>query len=209
MRVTTRIASTLLAALLAVASLVALAELALAAFGRAPWLVDWRAAETFGQEHSWDDAAVRLIAVALLAAGVVLVVAALRPRPPVTLESDASTEHVQLRIRTRSLEQLLDREIGRVDGVAGSTSHWDARSVTVRATTRRSHDGGIEERVRTRASGVLQRLGIERAVRVHVRSTALAPTAATGPHPARPTNLEEHPPSGVDVPTAEHMGADR
>jgi hypothetical protein len=206
MRVTTRIASSLLAALLAMAALVALAELALAALGRDPWLVDWRAAESFGQEHSWDDAAVRLIAIAMLAAGVVLLVVALRPRPPVVLESDASTEYVRLRIRTHALEHLLDHELGRLDGVSSTASHWKSDAVTIRAATRRSQVVGVDEAVRARATEVLTRLGVRPdELRVHVRGTPAATTALVADNDPRGA-FEQHPPAVEDDPS-ERAGA--
>jgi hypothetical protein len=207
MRVTTRIASSVLAALLGVASLVALVELALAAVGRDPWLVDWRAAESFGQEHSWNDAAVRVTAIAMLAVGVVLLVAALRPRRPVVLDSDASTEHVQLQIRTRALEHLLDREIGRLDGITTTASRWNADIVSVRAAARRSQPVGVDEAVRSRATEVLTRLGVRPdGIRVHVRGASEPATSRRGADNPRGA-LEQHPPIAEDDPSLEHTGA--
>src|SRR4029079_262100 len=106
MRVTARLVSAVVAALLVIAAGIALIELTLAALERTPWTVGWRSLATFGQEHSWDDAAVRLIGLALLAAGVVLLVVALRPRRPVVVDSHLGTDQATLTIRRRSLESL-------------------------------------------------------------------------------------------------------
>ncbi|MGZ4694022.1 MAG: DUF6286 domain-containing protein [Acidimicrobiales bacterium] len=201
MRVTTRITSAVLATLLAAAAMVALAELALAALGRDPWLVDWRSALTFGQEHSWNDSVVRLIAIALLAAGALLLITALRPRPAVVVDSEAGTEHVRLRVRTRSLERFLDRELRRVDGVAAVTSRWSAKGLTVRITTRRSSPAGLRESVRARAVIALNRLGIHpEGLHVHVRSTAERPPPAPATDQPRAA-LEDHPPIAEDQAT--------
>jgi len=187
MRVTTRLVSAVAAALLTVAAVVALIELLLAALGRTPWVVDWRSLETFGQEHSWDDAAVRLIALALGAIGMALLVAALRRRPAVTLDSHLGTELTDVSVRRRPLEALVDEVARSVDGVADATSHWNGHAITVHVTTRRAVTAGIDGAVGPRIDAVLRRWGIDgEPARVTVRSIASQAAPLPPPPSAEP-----------------------
>ncbi len=185
MRVTTRLVSAVAAALLVVAAVVALIELFLAAMGRTPWVVDWRSLETFGQEHSWDDAAVRLIALALGASGIALLVVALRPRPPVTLDTQLGTELTVLTIRRRPLEALVNDVARSVDGVVDASSRWSGRAMTIHVTTRRASTASVDGAVGPRIDALLRQWRIDsEPTRVIVRSIASQPA----PLPPPPTS---------------------
>ena len=194
-RVTTRLISAVAAALLAVAAGVALIELALAAFERTPWIVDWRSLETFGQDHSWDDAAVRLIAIALLAAGVVLLVAALRPRPPVSLDSRLGSDLTTVTIRRRPLEALVADTARSVHGTTEATARWNGRGMDVHVVTSRTAPADIEGVVGGRVDAVLAAWRVE-GEPTRVRVTSGSPSPAQLPPPPPPASpMADWPPA--------------
>ena len=184
MRVTTRLISAIAAALVAVAAGVALIELTLAALGRTPWVVNWRSLETFGQENSWDDGAVRLMGVAFFVAGIALLLAVLRPRRAVALESGLGTEVTVLTVRRRSLEALVARSARSVDGVSDASARWNGRSMTVEVTTRRTVPVGIDDAVGPRVEALLRAWRVDsEPARVTVRSVAPHTAPHTAPLP--------------------------
>jgi len=204
MRVTTRLISALVAAALLVVSVIAIIELILAAVGRTPWLVDWRSVETFGQEHSWDDAAVRLIGLLFLALGAGTLMVALRRRPPVVLPTGIGSANVTIAIRRRSLERMLERQLRVLDGVASVSCRWTSARVEVRATTTRSTTTDLEDQILDRLRVLVGRAGAEVSeARVSVRRVGAGSVDDRPPPPAI-VDLSEYPPPDAEPAPGSH-----
>jgi len=127
----------LLLALAVVAGAVLLAlEVGWAVAGQQPLLVPWRGAYTSGTTNSWDSAPARILAVALIAVGLLLLLAELKPRRASRLPMVSSDPTIDAAITRRSLRASLLNAAKQVDGVSGATAKVSTRTATVKAVSR-------------------------------------------------------------------------
>ncbi len=136
MRVIERFLSLLLALALVVGSLLLALEVAWAAFGRAPLLVHWRGSYTSGGRYAWDTAPARITAAVLLAVGLLLLLAELKPRRAPRLRMTGTDPGVDAAITRRSLRATLLSAATQVDGVSGAKVKVSRRKATVKAVSR-------------------------------------------------------------------------
>lgn len=174
MRVLERLLALLLAAAVAVGSLVLAAEVLWAALGKQPLLVPWRSTYARGNADAWDSASVRLVAVGVLVAGLLLLVAELTPRRAPRLRMTGSDPTVDAAVSRRSLRSALLAAAKQVDGISGAKAKVSKRAAKVTATSRlgsaetaRGLTGELEAALRERLDG----LQLARTPRLRARVT--------------------------------------
>lgn len=136
MRVVERILSLLLALAVVAGAIVLALEVGWAVAGQAPLLVDWRPAYTSGTHHAWDNAIVRVTAAVLLAVGLLLLLAELKPRRATRLRMTSTDPTVDAAITRRSLRSSLLARARQVDGISDAKASVGRRKVAVRAVSR-------------------------------------------------------------------------
>lgn len=157
MRVLERFLSLLLAlAVVAGAVLLAL-EVGWAVAGQDPLLVQWRSAYTSGTTSTWDSTPARIIAVALIAVGLLLLLAELKPRRAPRLTMVGTDPTIDAAITRRSLRSTLLNGAKQVDGISGAKAKVSKRKATVTAVSRlgsadtaRGLTGELEAALQTR-----------------------------------------------------------
>ncbi|MFP3900350.1 MAG: DUF6286 domain-containing protein [Acidimicrobiia bacterium] len=116
----------------------------------------------------WSDQTVRAVSLGLAAGGVLLLLAALWPRPPLTVDADVPG----LRVERHSLERLLGHRLDRVEGVSGSRVRVGRRRVRARVdTTRRLQPETVREQAEREIAAFCERhrLALRPDVRLRTR----------------------------------------
>jgi Family of unknown function (DUF6286) len=160
-RTLTRLVSAVVALLLLAGGLLAALEIAAAGLGRdddlaLPWR-DWRREAL---ETPWEDPAVRVTLVAVLAVGLLLLFLLLVPRAPRGLPLVPRVEGASADLDRAGLERWLGARLGRVDGVAGPSVRVRRGGVRVRVSTPGRETGSVELGVRAAAETALADLGL-------------------------------------------------
>jgi Family of unknown function (DUF6286) len=117
---------------------------------------------------TWDDSLVRALAAGALAVGMLLLLLALWPHPPLTLP----TTEAHVRIERRALEEALHRRLASVDGASAVRVRASRRLIDARDyTTRRLEPQRVRERAQTQLSEfcALHHVTLERRVRLRTR----------------------------------------
>jgi hypothetical protein len=136
MRVVERFLSLLLAlAVIAGSALLAL-EVGWAAVGRSPLLIDWRTAYASGNRNAWDTTPIRNLAIVLVAVGLLLLIAELKPRRAPRLELASTDPYTDAAITRRSLRATLLNGARQVDGISDAKAKVSKRKINVRAVSR-------------------------------------------------------------------------
>ena len=174
MRVLERLLALLLAAAVAVGSVVLAAEVLWAALGKKPLLVPWQSTYARGTTDAWDSAPVRLVAVAVVVVGLLLLLAELTPRRTPRLKMTGSDPTVDAAVSRRSLRSALLSAAKQVDGISGAKAKVSKRKATVTATSRlgsaetaQGLTGDLEAALRAR----LDSLQLARTPRLRARVT--------------------------------------
>ena len=174
MRLVERVLALLLAAALVVGSLVLALEVLWAALGKEPLVVAWPSAYARGSADAWDSAPVRLLAVGVLVAGLLLLVAELTPRRTPRLRMTGSDPTVDAAVSRRSLRSALLAAAEQVDGISTAKAKVSSRTATVTATSRLGSTGSaqqltgeLEAALRARLDG----LQLSRTPRLRTRVT--------------------------------------
>ena len=136
MRVVERFLSLLLALAVLAGSVLLALEVGGAVAGRPPVLVQWRSAYTGGNENAWDAAPVRLLAIALVVAGLLLLLVTAKPRRPSRLRMTGSDPTIDAAMTRRSLRSTLLDGAKQVAGVSSAKVRVSKRKATVDATSR-------------------------------------------------------------------------
>ncbi len=136
MRVVERLLSLLLALAVVVGSVLLALEVGWAVAGQPPLLVPWRSAYTSGGGNAWDSGPARVLAVALLVVGLLLLLAELKPRRTPRLKLAGSDPTIDAAITRRSLRSTMLAGARQVDGVSGAKVKVSKRKVKVRAVSR-------------------------------------------------------------------------
>lgn len=114
----------------------------------------------------WDDTVVMAVSVGAAAIGLLLLLAALWPRPPLTV--DAAVDG--LRVERYALERSLGRLLDRVDGVSGARVRVGRRRVRARVdTTRRLQPETVGENAERELRDVCRQLGLSLQTDVRLR----------------------------------------
>lgn len=172
MRLIDRLLSPLLAVAVTVLAVVVVVEVAALAFGSGPVWVDWTGAYQQGVDRTWRDGPVRAVCAGLAAAGLLLLLAQLKPRRPSHLPVRSSLSGVDARVTRHGLTTAARTAATGVDGVSRATVRLRRGSIRVRARSRlgdreqaRALSGPVEQAVSAR----VDRLELARRPRVRVR----------------------------------------
>ncbi len=172
MRVVERFLSLLLAlAVIAGAILLAL-EVGWAVAGKQPLLVPWPGAYTSGTTNSWDSTPARILAVVLIAVGLLLLLAELKPRRASRLAMVGSDPTIDAAITRRSLRSSLLNGAKQVDGVSGAKVTVSTRKATVKAVSRLGSPEtarGLTGELETTLQGRLDALQLAKPPRLRAR----------------------------------------
>ena len=180
MRFVERLLSLLLALAVIAGAVVLALEVGRAVADQAPLLVQWRDAYTSGTTNPWDSSAARIVASVVLAVGLLLLLAELKPRRAPRLPMTGSDPGVDAAITRRSLRATLLNAAEGVDGISAAKGKVGRRTATVRATSRlgsadtaKALTGELEGALRTRLDG----LQLAKPPRLRAR---VAPRRGTG-----------------------------
>lgn len=168
-RVVNRVLAILFALALLLGALLALVEIVLMTLGRPAWLVPHEEWSRWLRSHTWDTPVVDAALAVLVLVGIVLVVVALRPGAPATLQLPSATPGVEMRASRRSVEKSLATAASRTTGVTGATASAGRRSVQVRVTTRTRSQSDLQEEVAAVVEQRLASLGLADQLRTQVR----------------------------------------
>jgi hypothetical protein len=171
-RVANRVLAAVLALALLVGGLLVAVEIVVAGFDRPPWVVPHDRWYVSARTRTWDSAPPRWIFIALVAAGLALLLLQLARRRPTTLALTPAA--VPGDVSRRSVEKALAREARRVDGVAGAKARVAADKADVVAVTNRRQIGDLQPRLQAALDTRLGSLGLARPptarVKIHARS---------------------------------------
>ena len=136
MRTFNRLLTLLLSVALIAFGVVLAVEVVGALFGSHPLLLDWRGAYRAGRNNQWDSAAVRVLAGALAAAGLLLLLAQLTPRRISRLTVSSDDPHTDAAVTRAGVRRALRRAAEDVDGIRVAKVKISRRSAKVVAMTR-------------------------------------------------------------------------
>ncbi|MFI7607827.1 DUF6286 domain-containing protein [Micromonospora sp. NPDC049366] len=164
MRTANRLATLLLAAALVAGGALAVVEALLAAVGHPPLLVDRAEVSAALRTTRWDDPAVRAAAVALIVAGVAVLVAELRRWSPSRVDAGEGW-HLQ----RRSVERRLSAAAGSVPGVRRARVRIRRRGTQWRPRVVATGDPAARDEVEFAVHQELHRLAVPGPARIDVR----------------------------------------
>ena len=136
--------------------LLAGAELISQLWRHEPWLMPYDHWYRSARANTWSDQPVRWLCLALVAAGIVLLVAALSKRPPRTLDLRTRDGTTAADVQLASLEKSLARAALSVDGVTDATVRVNPVAASVETRTISDDRDEVKQRV---DDAVRQRLG--------------------------------------------------
>ncbi|WP_197322172.1 DUF6286 domain-containing protein [Saccharomonospora sp. NB11] len=180
MRVFNRLLATLLCLALVAGGVLVIVEVIAELVGRGPAIWDWRAAQRWAESTSWQDVVVRIVCVALLVVGLVLLAAEVkRPRLRrlrAAHDPDTDARPVDTAYTRRGVTAAVRAAVAEVDGVHTARVKVKRRRVKVAATTRIDDKAAVrrlKESAVEAARSSLHRLHLRStpSVRVRVRST--------------------------------------
>jgi hypothetical protein len=150
-RVLSRLIALAVALALVVGGVVVAVEIAIADFRSEPWLIPYDEWYQSARVNAWSSPTTRRLALALTAAGLLLLLLHLVRRRPMVLpmEAGGSLHHADL--NRRGVERSLVRAVSRVDGVASAKARISSNRTRVTASTNRRLPGDLEARVKRAA----------------------------------------------------------
>jgi len=172
MRVIERFLSLLLALAVVVGSVLLALEVGWAVAGRAPLLIKWRGAYTSGGSHAWDTAPARITAAVMVAVGLLLLIAELKPRRAPRLKMTSTDPNIDAAITRRSLRATLLTGAKQVDGVTGAKVKVSKRKANVKAVSRLGSADtaqGLTGELQTALRGRLEALQLAKTPKLRAR----------------------------------------
>jgi hypothetical protein len=164
----------LLALVLGLAGLVfgvlVVAEVINAALSRPPLLLPYPHAADFLREHSWSAGPIITIAVLLLAAGLLLLIAELKPRNRTHLVLRPRDPQTTTTLSTRSLARVLENAATQTAGVDRATATVRARRARLRLQVPLRDAGEVAAQAERNAASALSDLQLRRSPRLVVRT---------------------------------------
>jgi hypothetical protein len=152
-----------------VASLIVVVEVALAAAGQAPGLVDFTQWTTWMSERNWDDPTVRTILVGLLVVGLLLLLLTLRRGKPATLSLRPRTSGVDVQASRKSVERSLAAAASRTSGVTSADASVRRRTARIVARAGRNPESGLAQDVESAVRARLGSLSLAQEPRLDVQ----------------------------------------
>lgn len=169
MRIATRALSALLALALLAGGVVVALEIASAALGREqPLVLPWDEWYQHGIDTTWTSTGWRVVFVALVAAGLALLVVLLARRPPTSLALEHRVDGADAEVDRVGLERWLSSRLQDVDGVSGAKIKVRGHKARVKAVTPGRQTGPVRESLGTAARQALDDLDLARPLPVRV-----------------------------------------
>jgi hypothetical protein len=165
----TRALAALLALALLLASVIVIVEVALAAAGQAPGLVDFTQWTTWMSERTWDDPTVRTILVGLLLLGLLLLLLTLRRGKPATLSLRPRTSGVDVQASRKSVERSLVASASRTSGVTSADASVRRRKARIVARAGRNPEPSLAQDVESAVRERLSSLSLAEEPRLDVQ----------------------------------------
>ena len=180
MRLANRVLAALLSLALIVVSVLLIAEVIADRTGHHPAVVHWRSAYNWAEHTTWNAGSIRVICGILIVAGLVLLIAELKPARVSRLPADpseAGADAIDTAYTRRGLAAAIRSAVTAVDGVRSTAVKVRRRKVRIaavasaqdRAAARSLHDP-IADAARQRLTALKLRRTPAVAVRVSPRS---------------------------------------
>lgn len=169
MRVADRVLSAILALALMVGGLLVAAEIVLGGLGRGPWILPYDRWERSAVATPWSDGNARLIGLALVGGGVVVLAVQVARRRPQALDLTGGKDRAPASLDRRGVERWLADRVERVEGVADARTRLRRRVAVVRASSVGQDHHDVERRLRETVAGHLGELDLAMPLRVDVR----------------------------------------
>jgi hypothetical protein len=180
MRLANRVLAALLSLALIVVSVLLIAEVIADRTSHHPAVVDWRSAYNWAEHTTWNAGSIRVICGILIVAGLVLLIAELKPARVSRLPADpseAGADAIDTAYTRRGLAAAIRSAVTAVDGVRSTAVKVRRRKVRIaavasaqdRAAARSLHDP-IADAARQRLTALKLRRTPAVAVRVSPRS---------------------------------------
>ncbi len=166
MRILDRVLSAVLALALLAGGVVVAVEILLAGVDRGPWVVPYDRWREWAATTAWSNGEARLLWIALLAAGLGLLVVALWRRRPASLPLAPGPAGVAAELDRRGTERWLGERAGRVEGVSQARARVRATAVRVRAESVTTDGAEVRRRAADTVARHLGELGLARPLRV-------------------------------------------
>jgi hypothetical protein len=164
----------LLALVLGLAGLVfgvlVVAEVINAALSRAPLLLPYPQVAAFLREHSWSAGVIVTIAALLLVAGLLLLIAELKPRRRTHLVLGPRDPQTTATLSTRSLARVLENAAVQTAGVHRAAATVRARRARLRLQVLSRDASEIAAQAERNAASALSDLQLRRSPRLVVRT---------------------------------------
>lgn len=170
-----RVVSVLLALVLVLGGLLGTIEIVLALLGRDSWLLPRAEWSSWFQEQTWQTNTVRAILIAIVLAGLVLLMVAVTRGRPATLTLASSPTRpaaVTVTASRRGVERALAQAARDAEGVTSAQATVSRRAVTVRATSRSRAPDDLQERIEVAVADRLTDLGLADTLASTVRISA-------------------------------------
>lgn len=158
MRIFGRLVAAVLALVLLAGCLLVVLEILLAGLGRSPLVIPFDRWYDDALTTPWTDANLRLLFLALIVGGLVLLFLALASRRPLGFPLRKTGAPVDAQVTRKSLEQSLSRAARDVDGVSGAKVRMSSKRAAVTATTNRRVPGDLGDAVKAAVAGRLESL---------------------------------------------------
>ena len=180
MRLANRVLAALLSLALIVVSVLLIAEVIADRTSHHPAVVHWRSAYNWAEHTTWNAGSIRVICGILILAGLILLIAELKPARVSRLAADsaeAGAGAIDTAYTRRGLAAAIRSAVTAVDGVRSTSVKVKRRKVKVAATASahdrtaaRSLRDPITDAVRQRLSALKLRRTLSVSVRVAPRS---------------------------------------
>ncbi|MFI1991068.1 DUF6286 domain-containing protein [Actinoplanes sp. NPDC020271] len=141
MRIVNRLLALLLAAGAVLAASIAVIEVIAYRVHHPPVVLNWPGVYRWAARTTWGAAPVVLLSVVLVIAGLLLLVAQVKPRRPARLPIAAADPATDAAITRRGLAHSLQRAVTNVDGVGRAQVTVGRRRTRIRVTTRAGGSG--------------------------------------------------------------------
>ncbi|MDP8975025.1 MAG: DUF6286 domain-containing protein [Actinomycetota bacterium] len=151
MRILSRLLALALALSLVVGGVLVAVEIVLAEIGRDPWVIPYDQWYRSARVNAWSSPSTRQLALALVAAGLLLLFLQLLRRRPTALPMEKGPSIHPADLNRRGVERSLVRAVNRVDGVASAKARISNSRTRITASSNRRIPGDLEARV-TRAA---------------------------------------------------------
>jgi hypothetical protein len=176
MRLANRVLAALLSLAVACAGVILIVEVIAARTGRSPAIINWHPAYSWAARTTWISGSIRVTAAILIALGVLLLLAELKPARVSRLAAEpakGSAASIDTAYTRRGVAAAVRSAVTDVDGVADASVKVNRRKVMIAATAAAT-DKGAARTLRqpvTAAAGqglAALRLGRPPALHVHV-----------------------------------------